>query len=191
MRLNIAILVAVAALALGACSVAVGPPAVPSSPPTAAATAAATSAPTVAPTAPPTAPPTIVSTVAPTRVATAPPTAAPTIAPTPKPTAAPTPPKADVTIIAQSYTFTTIAVTAAAGKPFTLAFLNLDPDVGHNVHIVRPDGSDPIKYSLAGQGFDFVDGVASKVFQVPALKPGTYPFFCDAHPEMTGTLTVK
>jgi plastocyanin len=28
------------------------------------------------------------------------------------------------------------------------------------------------------------------VYQVPALPAGSYPFVCDVHPSMTGTLTV-
>jgi plastocyanin len=34
-------------------------------------------------------------------------------------------------------------------------------------------------------------GVATKNYDVPALKAGTYTFVCDVHPAMTGTLTAK
>jgi plastocyanin len=92
-------------------------------------------------------------------------------------------PAADVTIKASSSQFATPAVTAPAGKPFSLAFENEDAGTLHNVHIKKPDGSDAFKG-------EFVTGVATKVYQVPALPAGIYPFACDVHPSMTGTLTV-
>ena len=38
---------------------------------------------------------------------------------------------------------------------------------------------------------DIFNGVATKDYDVPALKAGTYTFACAVHPTMTGTLTVK
>jgi plastocyanin len=92
-------------------------------------------------------------------------------------------PAADVTIKASGSQFTTPEVKAPAGKAFTLAFDNEDQGTLHNVHIKKPDGSDAYKG-------EFVTGVATKVYQVPALPAGSYPFLCDVHPSMTGTLTV-
>lgn len=93
-------------------------------------------------------------------------------------------PAADVTVTALSSAFTTTTLTGPAGKPFTLAFDNQDQGTLHNVHIKNPDGSDAFKG-------EFVTGVATKVYQVPALAAGTYSFACDVHPSMTGTLTIK
>jgi len=93
-------------------------------------------------------------------------------------------PAADLTITAASSAFTTTDVTGPAGRPFTLAFDNQDQGTPHNVHIKKPDGSDAFKGEL-------VTGVATKVYQVPALAAGTYSFACDVHPSMTGTLTIK
>jgi plastocyanin len=90
---------------------------------------------------------------------------------------------ADVTIRASSSQFTTPQVTAPAAKPFSLAFDNEDAGTLHNVHIKKADGSDAFKG-------EFVTGVSTKVYQVPALPAGSYPFMCDVHPSMTGTLTV-
>lgn len=102
------------------------------------------------------------------------------------PGATPTPagPAADVTITAQGVLFTTTDVTGPAGKPFTIAFQNQDPGTPHNVHIKKPDGSDAFKGAI-------VNGVTTKIYEVPALPAGTYPFVCDVHPSMTGTLTIK
>jgi plastocyanin len=93
-------------------------------------------------------------------------------------------PASDVTIVASQVAFTTTAVDGPAGKPFTIAFENKDQATQHNVDIKKPDGSDAFK----GQIFA---GVATMVYQVPALPAGTYPFACSVHPSMTGTLTLK
>jgi plastocyanin len=93
-------------------------------------------------------------------------------------------PAADVTIIASQVAFTTTQVDGPAGKPFTIAFENNDQATQHNVEIKKSDGSDAFK----GQIFA---GVATKIYQVPALPAGTYPFNCSVHPSMTGTLTLK
>jgi plastocyanin len=91
---------------------------------------------------------------------------------------------ADVTITAQNISFTTKDVTAKAGAPFTIAFQNEDAGVPHNVQIKDASGTSVFKG-------DIVSGVSTTVYHVPALPAGTYPFVCDVHPNMTGTLTVK
>lgn len=93
-------------------------------------------------------------------------------------------PAADVTITASGTAFTTPDITGPAGKAFTVAFDNQDAGIPHNVDIKKPDGGSAFKGEL-------VTGVATKVYQVPALPAGSYPFVCDVHPNMTGTLTVK
>ena len=178
-------------LIIAACSGASGPPggtAVPvtavstaSQQPTAGPTAAtATSAPAASMTAKPT-----VATTAPSS-----PAARPTARPLPTATPVVTPPVTDVTVVAKDFAFSTPAVTTRAGKQFTIAFVNQDYGTNHNIHIVKADGTDPFPYAFDGFGFDVVTGGLFVVYQVPALKPGTYPFSCDVHPEMTGTLTV-
>jgi plastocyanin len=37
---------------------------------------------------------------------------------------------------------------------------------------------------------DLVVGVKSVDYQIPALKPGSYYFHCDVHPDMNGTVIV-
>ena len=95
-------------------------------------------------------------------------------------------PAADVTIAAKQIQYTTTTASAPAGKAFSLAFTNEDAGVPHNVAIHRdsPTGAEVFK----GQIFN---GVATKVYQVPALNAGTYAFVCSVHPNMIGTLTVK
>jgi plastocyanin len=93
-------------------------------------------------------------------------------------------PAADVQIEARGIAYVRTAVDAPAGKSFTLAFLNSDAGVPHNVSIKAADGTELFK----GEIFP---GVAAKVYDVPALPAGTYTFVCSVHPNMTGTLTAK
>lgn len=105
----------------------------------------------------------------------------------PRASAAPSPaPAADVTIEAKNIAFVQATVAAPAGKPFTIAFVNSDPGVPHNVAI--SEGSPGGQEIWKG---DIITGVKTTVYQVPALPAGTYGFACTVHPNMTGTLTVK
>jgi hydroxyethylthiazole kinase-like uncharacterized protein yjeF len=75
-------------------------------------------------------------------------------------------------------------IDSDTGQAFTLKFTNQDAGVPHNVHIKDSSGAEVAKT-------DIISGVATTSIQVPALKAGTYPFVCDVHPNMTGTITVK
>jgi cytochrome c oxidase subunit 2 len=89
-----------------------------------------------------------------------------------------------VNVIAQNVAYTTTSLTAPANAPFSIAFANKDNGVPHNVAIKDTSG----KVVFAGT---VVTGPTSTTYQVPAIPAGTYTFFCQVHPNMTGTLTVK
>jgi mono/diheme cytochrome c family protein/plastocyanin len=91
---------------------------------------------------------------------------------------------ASINETAQNTAFLQTELTAPADKPFAIVFENQDASVPHNIEIKNSTGADAFK----GEIFP---GVATKTYSVPALKPGTYPFQCTVHPNMTGTLTVK
>jgi len=95
-------------------------------------------------------------------------------------------PAADITVTAQNIAFDVADISAPAGKPFTIAFVNNDPGVPHNISIHRDSPTGDVVWK--GEVFN---GVATKVYQVPALAAGTYGFACSVHSNMTGTLTVK
>ena len=78
------------------------------------------------------------------------------------------------------------SLTAKAGAPFHIQFENKDQGTPHNVaiHQGSPTGTEEFK----GEIFS---GVATKVYDVPALEAGSYAFVCTVHPTMTGTLTVQ
>jgi mono/diheme cytochrome c family protein/plastocyanin len=89
-----------------------------------------------------------------------------------------------VSIMAQNIAFTTTDVAAPADSPFVIAFDNEDAGTPHNVLIKDASGAEVFKG-------DIFNGVATKNYDVPALKAGTYAFSCSVHPTMTGTLTAK
>ena len=78
------------------------------------------------------------------------------------------------------------SVTAPADTPFQVSFENKDAGVPHNValHLGDVNGAELFK----GEVFP---GVATRVYDVPALDAGSYAFVCTVHPTMTGTLTVE
>jgi plastocyanin len=89
-----------------------------------------------------------------------------------------------IQITAMDLRFSTATISAAANKPFQIAFDNHD-GAPHNVAIY--DGS----FSTKVFGEDPFGGPKQVVYSVKALAPGTYGFRCDVHPDMKGTLTVK
>ena len=93
-------------------------------------------------------------------------------------------PPAAVTVAAKDIQFVEKTFTAPAGKPFGLAFDNQDAGVPHNIDIKDSSGASVYK----GEIFN---GVATKVYDVPALPAGTYTYVCDVHPTMTGTATLQ
>jgi plastocyanin len=93
-------------------------------------------------------------------------------------------PDADVVIHALNIAFLESSFTAPAGAPFTIGFVNEDPAVPHNVEIKDEAGASVY------QG-EIFPGVETRIYDVPALEAGTYPYICTVHPNMTGTATIE
>ena len=82
--------------------------------------------------------------------------------------------------------FDTDCLAAPAGRPFTIAFDNMDPGVPHNVSIYTDSSATTALFTG-----DLVTGPKAVTYDVGALKPGTYHFRCDVHPRtMFGTFVV-
>ncbi|HEV8403604.1 MAG TPA: cupredoxin domain-containing protein [Candidatus Limnocylindrales bacterium] len=91
-----------------------------------------------------------------------------------------------VDISALNIKYEQTALTAPANTPFQISFENKDAGVPHNVtlHLGDTNGAELFK----GEIFN---GVATRVYDVPALDAGSYAFVCSVHPTMIGTLTVQ
>lgn len=91
-----------------------------------------------------------------------------------------------VMISAMAVAYEQSQVTAPAGKPFQISFTNKDAGTPHNVSIHQggPTGNEVFKG-------DIFPGVATKIYDVPALTAGQYSFVCTVHPTMIGTLNVQ
>jgi plastocyanin len=91
-----------------------------------------------------------------------------------------------IAISAVGIKFEQSTVTAPADTPFQVSFENKDPGTPHNVaiHEGGPTGPELFK----GEIFN---GVATRVYDVPALDAGAYSFICTVHPTMTGTLNAE
>jgi plastocyanin len=85
-----------------------------------------------------------------------------------------------------SASFSAGHLRAPGGEVFVIEFGNREPGVAHNVAIYRDEA-----FSEALFVGVFIDGGRSIRYVVGPLSGGTYPFRCDAHPAMAGTLEVR
>jgi cytochrome c oxidase subunit 2 len=91
-------------------------------------------------------------------------------------------------VTAKGIAFDKHELTATAGQPFAIRFMNEDPaGVPHDIDIRQEDGRTVV------QDKPTVDGGKEVVYDYTALEAGSYRFICSVHPipPMTGTLTVR
>jgi plastocyanin len=87
-----------------------------------------------------------------------------------------------VTITARDLKFSQSEINVPAATAFTLVLDNQE-GAPHNVAIADASGTGIFKGDIVS---------STKVtYQVPALASGTYPFRCDVHPDMQGTITAQ
>jgi plastocyanin len=77
--------------------------------------------------------------------------------------------------------------TAVVSHGSTAEFVNLD-SVPHNV---RSEQADPVTNRPVFASTDVATGERTPIDGVSSLSPGTYGFYCAAHPGMTGSLVVR
>ena len=106
----------------------------------------------------------------------------PTAAPATAGPSASAPASAGNVIVAKDVSFQTQALTVKAGTPSEIVLDNQD-SAPHNLAIKDASGATLFKGEIV---------TGTKVSNaVPALGAGAYTFFCEVHPNMTGTLTVQ
>ena len=87
-----------------------------------------------------------------------------------------------IVVVAKDLVFVTTSITAPAGEAFQVTLDNQDA-APHNIAIKDASGATAYKGEIV---------TSTKVTNnVPAMAAGTYQFFCEVHPNMTGTLTVQ
>ena len=87
-----------------------------------------------------------------------------------------------VSIVAKDLKFAPTAVSVKADKVFAIAFDNQE-GAPHNVAIADASGKNIFKGEIVS--------LKQITYNVPALAAGTYPFVCEVHPDMKGTITAQ
>jgi plastocyanin len=89
-------------------------------------------------------------------------------------------------ITASGTRFDRECLAVPASRPFTITFDNKD-GTAHNIAILEPGMASDVLFRA-----DLIPGPSVKTLRVAALKPGTYAFQCEVHPDrMSGNLVVK
>lgn len=101
---------------------------------------------------------------------------------TPAPASSGAPDGDAISITAKDLEFAQTQVSVKAGAAFSVDFDNQE-GAPHNIAISDPSGAPVFKGEIVS---------ATKVtYAVPALAAGTYPFICEVHPNMKGTITAQ
>ena len=87
-----------------------------------------------------------------------------------------------VTIVAKDLKFLTTSITAPADAAFAIELDNQE-SVPHNIAVSDATGASVFKGEIV---------TGTKVSNaIPALAAGSYPFICEVHPQMKGTITAE
>jgi plastocyanin len=88
-------------------------------------------------------------------------------------------------VTAQNISFDTDTIELPADTASTIAFVNKDAGVQHNISIYADDTATESLFKG-----EFVTGADQATYQVPPLPAGEYYFRCDVHPTMNGKVVV-
>ena len=92
------------------------------------------------------------------------------------------PPDGAVVIVAKDLAWQPTAVTVTAGEPVTIVMDNQE-DAPHNLYVKDGTGADVFKGEIVSK--------RQITYELPALTLGAYPFICEVHPDMKGTITAE
>jgi plastocyanin len=87
-----------------------------------------------------------------------------------------------IVVTANNLAFSPTEVSAAADAPFAIVFDNQE-GVPHNMAISDAAGTKVFTGEIVSN--------QQVTYSVPALAAGSYPFVCEVHPDMKGTITVE
>jgi plastocyanin len=87
-----------------------------------------------------------------------------------------------IVVAAKDLKFSPTEVTAPADAAFEIVFDNQE-GVPHNMAISDSTGTNVFKGEIVSS--------QQVTYSVPALAAGAYPFICEVHPDMKGTITVE
>jgi plastocyanin len=96
----------------------------------------------------------------------------------------PSPPDGGLVISADDLAFDRRELVIDAGRRFALLFENREGPP-HNISVLDPASGRPL---FVGEIFG---GPDSRIYDIPLMPAGAYPFRCDVHPEMTGQLILE
>jgi plastocyanin len=85
-----------------------------------------------------------------------------------------------IVVTAKDLTFSPTEVSAPADTPFEIVLDNQE-SAPHNIKISDSTGAEVFKGEIVTN--------QQVTYQVPALAAGAYPFICEVHPDMKGTVT--
>jgi plastocyanin len=91
-------------------------------------------------------------------------------------------PAGDLTIVEKDYRFDPETIRAPIGRELVVVIDNRDQRVGHNVRFPTLDGHPATKIET-GPGY--------QTLTLHFDQPGGYPFVCDLHPTMKGTVVAS
>lgn len=87
-----------------------------------------------------------------------------------------------IVVIARDLRFETTSITVKAGEAVDIVLDNRD-SAPHNIAVKDASGAEVFKGEIVSS--------TSVHNTIPALAAGTYPFLCEVHPDMAGTITAQ
>ncbi|MFZ5853758.1 MAG: cupredoxin domain-containing protein [Chloroflexota bacterium] len=96
-----------------------------------------------------------------------------------------------IELVAKGQAFSKTELEVPAGEPFRILLDNQDKNFYHNVAIAQGDTPAAAREAALIYKGEFLSGPGQRAYDVPALTPGTYWFFCQPHANMNGTIVVK
>ena len=96
-----------------------------------------------------------------------------------------------VDVVVKGQVFSKADLEVPAGAPFRILLDNQDQHTAHGVAIGVGDTPAAAREAELVYKGEILPGPGIQAYDVPALAPGTYWFFCQPHASMNGTITVK